>query len=449
MKHIVLKRSTAVVLTVVLLFTAVFSVSMFASAATTYSPRLSAPSKSNEYYYSNKNLFYKYGYGMPNCTAYAYGRAYEITGKEPKLCPYDAEEWYDYNRSNGYYDYGKSPKLGAIACWSYDGGGGHVAVVEKIENGTITFSNSAYSGINFYTNTASITDSNAGGSSWWNFQGYIYIIDGASPEVKYEPGVYKVNEALNMRSGAGTGYSVVTTLSAGKELTVTEVKSANGYHWGKTSYNGKTGWVALEFCSYISAIYNPGVYKTDVSDSLNMRSGAGTSYSWVTSVPGGVQLTVSSVKEADGYHWGKTSYNGKAGWVALEFCKYVSELPSASPSPTEPTTVAPTTVAPTTVAPTTVAPTTVPPTTVAPTTVAPTTVAPTTAQPTTKPQGLGIGDVNMDGSIDVQDATLIQKHLAGLGTFTDEQIKFCDFNFDGQVTVMDSTGIQKYLTYMN
>lgn len=86
---------------------------------------------------------------MPNCTAYAYGRAYEILGSEPKLSWNNAEQWYDYNKSNGYYKYGKDPKVGAIACWSYSYGGGHVAVVEKVENGVITLSNSAYSGDNF------------------------------------------------------------------------------------------------------------------------------------------------------------------------------------------------------------------------------------------------------------------------------------------------------------
>ncbi len=28
-----------------------------------------------------------------------------------------------------------TPKVGAIACWSYNGGGGDIAVVEKVENG--------------------------------------------------------------------------------------------------------------------------------------------------------------------------------------------------------------------------------------------------------------------------------------------------------------------------
>lgn len=114
---------------------------------------------------------------MPNCTAYAYGRAYEILGSEPKLSWNNAEQWYGYNKANGYYKYGKTPKVSAIACWSYNGGGGHVAVVEKVENGQITFSNSAWSGKNFYLSYASTSDKNAGGNGWWNFQGYIYLGD--------------------------------------------------------------------------------------------------------------------------------------------------------------------------------------------------------------------------------------------------------------------------------
>ena len=77
LKSVFSKKVSAAVLTAVMLFVSVFSMSMIASAAS-FSPRLSAPSSSNKYYYSNLNVFYKYDYGMPNCTAYAYGRAYEI-----------------------------------------------------------------------------------------------------------------------------------------------------------------------------------------------------------------------------------------------------------------------------------------------------------------------------------------------------------------------------------
>ena len=72
LKSVFSKKVSAAVLTAVMLFVSVFSMSMIASAAS-FSPRLSAPSLSNKYYYSDLNAFYKYGYGMPNCTAYAYG----------------------------------------------------------------------------------------------------------------------------------------------------------------------------------------------------------------------------------------------------------------------------------------------------------------------------------------------------------------------------------------
>ncbi len=390
-----LKKFPAVFLTVAILFTTVLSMNIF-SGATSFSPRLSAPASSNKYYYSNINPFYKYGYGMPNCTAYAFGRAYEILGTEPNLSWNNAEVWYSYNKSNNYYSYGQTPKLGAIACWSYNGGGGHVAVVEKIENGTITFSNSAYSGTNFYLSTASTSDSKAGGSSWWNFQGYIYILNDATPE---------------------------TTSST------------------------------------TSASYKTGTYKTNVSTTLNMRSGAGTGYSVVASISNGVTLNVTQVKSSGGYTWGYTTYNGTNGWVALDYCDYI-EPATTQPTTVAPATTQPTTVAPTTTQPTTVAPTTTQPTTVAPTTTQPTTVAPTTqvntepsetVAPTTEsdddefPDGLGVGDVNGDGRISVIDVSLIQKYLADVEKLTKKQIGWCDVNFDGRVSVSDVSTLQKYL----
>ena len=60
-------------------------------------------------------------------------------------------------------------------------------------------------------------------------------------------------------------------------------------------------------------------------------------------------------------------------------------------------------------------------------------------------QKVVIGDVNGDGSVTVQDATVLQKYLAGLVTLSDEQLAVADTNGDGSVTVADATVIQKYL----
>lgn len=145
------------------------------SETESYTPRLSAPSYDNACYYSDDNAFYAASYGMPNCTCYAWGRAYELLGEKPELCLYDAGCWYDYNRTYGIYDYGDKPEPGAIACWSYaDGGPGHVAVVESVDSDTITFSNSAYQGAEFYVSEAPISDPSCGISNRV-FQGYIYI----------------------------------------------------------------------------------------------------------------------------------------------------------------------------------------------------------------------------------------------------------------------------------
>lgn len=333
--------------------------SIFANAASSYTPRLTAPDYDNKYYYSDLNVYYKYGYGMPNCTAYAFGRAYEILGSEPNLCWYNAEQWYGYNKSYGYYEYGQTPKLGAIACWSYNGGG-HVAVVEKIENGIITFSNSAWNSYNFYLSTAKTSDPNAGGYSWWNFQGYIYITN-----------------------------------------------------------------------TYDTTDSKTGIYRVNVDDYLNMRSGAGTSFSYVTSIPDSVKLNITKVQKNGGYTWGYTTYNGKNGWVALDYCDFVSDY-------TEPET---------TVQPTTAQQTTVQFTTVQPTTAQQTTVQPTTEPTETQPKGLGIGDINADGEINVEDASIIQKYITGIISLTEEQISWCDFDKDGYVSIDDVTSIQKYLTF--
>ena len=139
-----------------------------------YSPRTSAPELTNQYYYSDMNIFHFAGYGMPNCTCYAWGRFYELTGVEPALSRGDAERWYNY--SDG-YERGSVPKLGAVACWSKGSattdsdGSGHVAIVEEIKtDGTITTSNSEYGGRSFYTQTISPPYTLSG----YTFQGFIY-----------------------------------------------------------------------------------------------------------------------------------------------------------------------------------------------------------------------------------------------------------------------------------
>jgi len=170
-------------------------------STSSYSPRLTAPAEDNAYY-TSLNVFHTSGFGMVgnngNCTCYAYGRSYENLGSKPKLCTKNAENWYKYNKDNGYYSYGKTPALGAVVVWSRgvigdsSDGAGHVAVVEVINGDTVTTSESGWESYYFKTVTRSASNSNFSQASKYTFQGFIYVCGTNStpeePETDKTPG---------------------------------------------------------------------------------------------------------------------------------------------------------------------------------------------------------------------------------------------------------------------
>ena len=55
------------------------------------------------------------------------------------------------------------------------------------------------------------------------------------------------------------------------------------------------------------------------------------------------------------------------------------------------------------------------------------------------------GDVNLDGKIDVNDVTLLQRYIAGESVLTDDAVKAADFNKDRIIDVLDVTAIQTFI----
>lgn len=147
-----------------------------------YVPRTTNPGTGGTYYSKPGNPFPSPGW---NCTWYAFGRAYEILGYRPNLSTSHARDWWGYNKSTNAFRYGSEPRPGAIACWWGDGTYiyGHVAVVEKVENGVVYTSSSSYG-------------TRGAGSTWAydfrygvkenvpGFQGYIYIYNQPTPPPK-------------------------------------------------------------------------------------------------------------------------------------------------------------------------------------------------------------------------------------------------------------------------
>lgn len=120
-----------------------------------FTPRFDSTGMQGSIYWYSGNPFYNSGYGLPNCTCYAWGRIYELLGYAPTwLSTGNAKDWFPNAQAVCPQYCGTSPKLGAILCTYYEKGG-HVAVVEQInEDGSIITSNSGYSsGIYFWTET--------------------------------------------------------------------------------------------------------------------------------------------------------------------------------------------------------------------------------------------------------------------------------------------------------
>ncbi|ACD52078.1 CHAP domain-containing protein [Clostridium botulinum] len=125
--------------------------------------RTAAPALDNKYYYSNNNIFYKVKLSPPflkddgspivgNCTWYAWGRIWELTGQAPVDAKFlgNGYEWWQSNLNTGKYKTGNEPRVGALAVWkpslAGSGGFGHVAVIEKIEKGKVYISESSWHG---------------------------------------------------------------------------------------------------------------------------------------------------------------------------------------------------------------------------------------------------------------------------------------------------------------
>ncbi|MGG5758361.1 SH3 domain-containing protein, partial [Bacillus toyonensis] len=136
--------------------------------------------------------------------------------------------------------------------------------------------------------------------------------------------------SLRVRSAANTSSSVLGNLKNGEKVTV--LGKANG--WAKISYQGKEGYVSLEFVKIdgnTEEIKKPEQPKTSDATikngtqevgtinatSLRVRSAANTSSSVLGNLKNGEKVTV--LGKANG--WAKINYQGKEGYVSLEFVK--------------------------------------------------------------------------------------------------------------------------------
>ena len=101
------------------------------------------------------------------------------------------------------------------------------------------------------------------------------------------------------------------------------VKSRGIYYYKiPTDFSGSAGTITDN--------YPTGDYLIDADGGLRLREKATTSSNILVTIPDGTIITISETVEIDGAStnrwWGKTTYDGKTGWVSLDYARLQSEI---------------------------------------------------------------------------------------------------------------------------
>lgn len=163
---------------------------------------------------------------------------------------------------------------------------------------------------------------------------------------------------VKVRSSASTTASQVTSLSNGQSITIVdETTDASGYTWYKVNAGGSEGYVRSDLVSKADgteatttttttnsteenaaaaslpatiATAVAGSTATVISDTVNIRSGAGTSFEAVGKASNGDSVTITGQSsDSDGNTWYEVTFgaDGKTGFIRNDFLQ-VTEAPA-------------------------------------------------------------------------------------------------------------------------
>lgn len=170
-----------------------------------------------------------------------------------------------------------------------------------------------------------------GGATGWVLETYLNLESPASTS-----GTRHVFDGrLNLRSGPGTSYSVISVMPDGAAVTASGTEE-NGF--ARITWNGTPGWAATQ---YLTAT-NPDNGERDPSTPegddtgtatttarLYLRSGPSTTYGAFTVIPDSTTIDVTGSAQGD---YSQVRYDGFTGWVATIFLTTPEEETPATTS---------------------------------------------------------------------------------------------------------------------
>lgn len=137
-------------------------------------------------------------------------------------------------------------------------------------------------------------------------------------------GTVSSKEWLNIRSGAGTNYSIAGYLYPGDKVTVTEQKVNGSMTWGKID----KGWISMSYVKLDGTgsagnagssgnTESTGTPGTVTTNSLRIRSAAGTASTVVGYLNTGAKVQILQTTSVNGTTWGKIN----KGWISMDYVK--------------------------------------------------------------------------------------------------------------------------------
>ncbi len=132
--------------------------------------------------------------------------------------------------------------------------------------------------------------------------------------------------ALNLRSGPGTAYPVLLVLPDGATVTITGGLQAGFY---PVTYNGTAGFASAD---YLRIDSGPPPVNTPAwtTANLNLRSGPSTSSTVEALIPRGSQITITGAITSGFY---PVTFAGISGYASATYITLTAPLPSPTPTP--------------------------------------------------------------------------------------------------------------------
>lgn len=151
---------------------------------------------------------------------------------------------------------------------------------------------------------------------------------------------YITGDDVRIRSGAGTGYSVVTAVNSNTEVSVIDKTLYEGTgcseKWYKVSYNNKEGYVCSRYIAFYNNSYS-GINVTDWTARINannvsIRKSTSTSSTTLDTLTLGANVTIlkslnGNTSGCSGGTWYQVSYYGnKTGYVCANYVTKKSDI---------------------------------------------------------------------------------------------------------------------------